>query len=94
MLNSRTGWLIFVRHCMKIAMEKFKLCPQGYPGHGSAAREYPGYGPGHQIAKMSDYGDHTPGTLNLCCTPNFCYFQQKSMEQILVPLWGAYSHAS
>lgn len=31
-----------------------------YPGHGNAAREYPGYGPGHQIAKMSDYGQQTP----------------------------------
>ena len=34
---------------------------QAYPGHGNAAREYPGYGPGHQIAKMSDYGEQIPG---------------------------------
>jgi len=61
--RNRQDWL--KRKCDILNVSISEMCPlpgQAYPGHGSAAREYPGYGPGHQIAKMSDYGhgEHIP----------------------------------
>jgi len=63
--RNRQDWLKRKCDIHNVSMtETCSTLGQGYPGHGSAAREYPGYGPGHQIAKMSDYGDHTPAKVN------------------------------
>jgi len=63
--RNRQDWL--KRKCDIHNVSITEMCHtsgQAYPGHGSAAREYPGYGPGHQIAKMSDYGEHIPAKVN------------------------------
>jgi hypothetical protein len=63
--RNRQDWL--KRKCDIHNVSITEMCHlpgQVYPGHGNAAREYPGYGPGHQIAKMSDYGDQIPAHVN------------------------------
>jgi len=63
--RNRQDWL--KRKCDIHNVSITEMCHipgQVYPDHGNAAREYPGYGPGHQIAKMSDYGEQTPAHVN------------------------------
>jgi len=63
--RNRQDWL--KRKCDIHNVSITEMCHipvQVYPGHGNAAREYPGYGPGHQIAKMSDYGEQAPAHVN------------------------------